>query len=359
MGVNFAFSGGDFLTGCSWKGYPLSGDKTRRPSLRELGLVRLGKVKRKVLPRVSSLSARMEPPWAQHDVLGDGEAEAGASGFAGAGFVDAIEAFEEARQVLGGNAGAEIAHVEFDAAPRRRGRRVRCVRRSGRTSWRCRSDWRKPGGWLRGRPAPGQRFRGGAGVNLVFRVPTPWLRAISRKLSSASCNSSMGGTASVSKRVSPDSTRARVSRSSVRRDMRAAFLRMISRNSRVGPEFSEDVEQSFGVSLNRREWRAEFVGDVGDEIAAGFFDALGFGQVAEDGDGAAIGQGRGGDVEGAAGDDRGGAGGLHLFGRCGRFARRRENRDREWFRRREHSGACAEGQDGPWADWPTARGRRS
>ncbi len=49
----------------------------------------------------------------QHDVLGDGEAEAGASGFAGAGFVDAIEAFEQAREVLGGDAGAEILDEEF------------------------------------------------------------------------------------------------------------------------------------------------------------------------------------------------------------------------------------------------------
>ena len=73
--------------------------------------------------------------------------------------------------------------------------------------------------------------------------------------------------------------------------MRAAFLRMISRNSRVGPEFSElSVEQGFGVSLNRSQRSAQFVGDVGDEIAAGFFDALGFGEVAEHGDGAAVGQ---------------------------------------------------------------------
>ncbi len=49
----------------------------------------------------------------EHDVFGDGEAEAGASGFAGAGFVDAIEALEEARKVLGGDAGAEILHEEF------------------------------------------------------------------------------------------------------------------------------------------------------------------------------------------------------------------------------------------------------
>ena len=36
-----------------------------------------------------------------HDVLGDGEAKAGASGLTRAGFIDAIEAFEEARQVFG------------------------------------------------------------------------------------------------------------------------------------------------------------------------------------------------------------------------------------------------------------------
>ena len=50
----------------------------------------------------------------EHDVLGNGEAEAGASGFAGAGFIYAIETFEEARKVLGGNACAEIADEEFD-----------------------------------------------------------------------------------------------------------------------------------------------------------------------------------------------------------------------------------------------------
>src|SRR5579864_4812057 len=51
-----------------------------------------------------------------HDVFGDGQAEAGAAGFAGAGFIDAVEAFEEAGQMLGGDSSAEIAHVEFDAA---------------------------------------------------------------------------------------------------------------------------------------------------------------------------------------------------------------------------------------------------
>jgi hypothetical protein len=50
----------------------------------------------------------------EHDVFGDGEAEAGASGFAGAGFVDAVEAFEEAREVFGGDAGSEVLNEEFD-----------------------------------------------------------------------------------------------------------------------------------------------------------------------------------------------------------------------------------------------------
>jgi len=36
-----------------------------------------------------------------------------AAGFAGAGFIDAIEAFEQARKVLGGNTGAEIPNAEF------------------------------------------------------------------------------------------------------------------------------------------------------------------------------------------------------------------------------------------------------
>src|SRR5579864_5108927 len=57
----------------------------------------------------------------QHDVFGDGQTQAGAAGFAGAGFVDAIKAFEETRQVLGGDSRAEILHIEFDAAASRAG----------------------------------------------------------------------------------------------------------------------------------------------------------------------------------------------------------------------------------------------
>ena len=50
----------------------------------------------------------------EHDVLGDGETEAGASRLAGTSFVDAIETFKQARKVFGGDAGAEVLDEEFD-----------------------------------------------------------------------------------------------------------------------------------------------------------------------------------------------------------------------------------------------------
>src|SRR4051812_2479865 len=52
----------------------------------------------------------------EHDVLGDGEAEAGAARLARTGLVHAVEALEEARQVLGRNALAVVANVELDGA---------------------------------------------------------------------------------------------------------------------------------------------------------------------------------------------------------------------------------------------------
>ena len=74
------------------------------------------------------------------------------------------------------------------------------------------------------------------------------------------------------------------------------------------------VEQSFRIALNRGERRAQFVGNVGDEVAAGFFDALGFGEVAEHGDGTSSRKRGSGDIESAPRDDRSGAGGLDFVG---------------------------------------------
>src|ERR1700722_312828 len=54
----------------------------------------------------------------QHDVLGDGESEPRAPRLPGAGFVDAVETLEQARQVLKRNTRAEIAHIKFNSARR-------------------------------------------------------------------------------------------------------------------------------------------------------------------------------------------------------------------------------------------------
>ena len=143
--------------------------------------------------------------------------------------------------------------------------------------------------------------------------------------------------------------------------MRAEFLRMISRNSRVGRGiFGSSVEQGFGISLNRSQRRAEFVGNVGDKIAARFFHALGFGEIAEHGDGAAIGQGSGGHIEGAAGNNGGGAGGLDFaVVVVAALTAARKSGSRMVSTTGCVAGEYAAEPGDPWADWPTAPGHRS
>src|SRR5690349_10171418 len=50
-----------------------------------------------------------------NNVLDDSQAQAGPTGFARTRVVDAIKAFEEARQVLAGDARAKVADVELEA----------------------------------------------------------------------------------------------------------------------------------------------------------------------------------------------------------------------------------------------------
>ncbi len=61
-------------------------------------------------------------------------------------------------------------------------------------------------------------------------------------------------------------------------------------------------EKGFDVAGDRGERGAELVGDIGNEIAAGFFSALNFGDVVEDGNSPAIGGGSGTDFISAAGN---------------------------------------------------------
>ena len=62
-------------------------------------------------------------------------------------------------------------------------------------------------------------------------------------------------------------------------------------------------EKRFDVAGDGSERGTQLVGYVGDEITAGFFGALDFGDVVEDGDGSTVGSGGGADFEGAAGHD--------------------------------------------------------
>src|SRR5213075_2240708 len=68
--------------------------------------------------------------------------------------------------------------------------------------------------------------------------------------------------------------------------------------------FGRSVEQGFGVALNGGQWRAQFVRNVGDEIAARLLHALGLGKIAQDSNRSSSRHRRCRHVEGAAGDDR-------------------------------------------------------
>ena len=50
----------------------------------------------------------------EHDMLGNRKSEAGSARFAGARLVNAVKALEQAWQVFGGNARAEVLHIKLD-----------------------------------------------------------------------------------------------------------------------------------------------------------------------------------------------------------------------------------------------------
>lgn len=66
----------------------------------------------------------------KHDVFGDGETEAGAARFAGAGFIDPVKTLEQARQVLGADARSEVLNEKLHCM--RNGSRAKDHASSGR-----------------------------------------------------------------------------------------------------------------------------------------------------------------------------------------------------------------------------------
>ena len=97
-----------------------------------------GRVKRKVAPRSELAFHTDGASVGEDDVLGDGKAEAGASGLAGAGFVDPVEALEDAVEMFRGDAGAEILHGKLDAAVKLTRADEDALALLCRTSWRFR-----------------------------------------------------------------------------------------------------------------------------------------------------------------------------------------------------------------------------
>ena len=75
------------------------------------------------------------------------------------------------------------------------------------------------------------------------------------------------------------------------------------------------------------------MGDIGDEIAAGFLDSLGFGEIAKHGNRTSSGHWRGRDIEGRPGRIEAGAGGADGSARWRLRVPRSGNRDRAPSRR--------------------------
>ncbi len=233
----------------------------------------------------------------EHDVLDDGEAETGAAGFAGAGLVDAVEALEDAAEVLFGHARAEVLYVEFDGIFERA---------------RADDDAAAGGAVLHGVLDEVAEDLGhgidvgedeGVGGFAGFEGDAGFDDHAGQRLDGVVDQS--GGAdrlhaglvlAGLDLGEREQVLSEAVHAAGVLEDDGHEFARVIG-------EVHAVFEERFDVAGDGSERRAQLMGDVGDEVAAGFLGALDFGDVVEDGDGSAIGSGRGADFEGAAWDD--------------------------------------------------------
>ncbi len=78
----------------------------------------IGDVKAKFTTLAFAMAFHPDSPAVSFDqVSGDGESDAAASGYAGAGAIGAVEAVKHMRQVLGRNADAGIPHADLNYPP--------------------------------------------------------------------------------------------------------------------------------------------------------------------------------------------------------------------------------------------------
>ena len=190
----------------------------------------------------------------------DREAEAGAAAFAaGAGGVDAVEAFEDPGGLIGLEAGALVGDLDDAVAVARCRRRCVWTCRAGCGRSRCRRGWRRPGA---AGPRRRGRRRGPDGpvppgpVRKTGRVASR--AVVSCRASAARVRRSMG--ASCRGRLS--SARARVSRSSTRPPIRIAsfsirlIVRLTSASSDSAPIRYSSAKPRMPTSGVRSSWLA-------------------------------------------------------------------------------------------------------
>src|ERR1700733_16092121 len=258
----------------------------------------------------------------EHDVFGDGKAKAGASGFAGAGFVDSIEAFEEAREMFRGNACAEILHEEFDGMGNRAGAEDDAsagstilqgvIDQVGKNLMNGFAVGENHGKifrqWIRAGKVPALQMVSGRILNLQLDAvgAGDFAEALFGVVQQFGGRDTLGLETSLTG-LDAGQREQVFGEAGHAGGILADDLQELAGGRTI---LGTGVEQGFRIALDGREGRAQFVGNVGDEVAASFLHPLGLGEIAEHGDGASTGQGRGGHVEGAAGNNGSGAGGL-------------------------------------------------
>ena len=230
-------------------------------------------------------------------MFNDGQSEAGATGFAGTGFVDAVEALEDAAEMLFRHALAEILDVKLDRVIVGASADYDAAARDSVLHGIFNEVAKDLGHGIDVGKDHG--VDGIAGFESDTRIDNHTSQGLNGILDEGGgayglnaglvlAGFDLGESEEVfSKAVHPA----------------GIFENDVHELARVIGEIHLVFEEGFDVSGDGCERGAKLMGDVGDEVAAGFLRALDLGDIVEDGYGTAIGGGGGADLEGAAGDD--------------------------------------------------------
>ena len=221
------------------------------------------------------------------DVFDDGEAESGAALFAGAGFVDAEEAFEDALAGVFGDAGSVVGDVDGDVAVVGVGGGVDADVAAGFAVFDSVVDEVLDDLVDSVGVCPdlgfGLDFGGegdGAGLGAVLEVVEDSLDE-GGELDLGVVHGDLAGFELGEGEEVFDEEGEAV----------AVFLDFLEESFLVLGVGGVSVEQGFDASFDHGEWGSEFVVDVGDEVFAFVFEEFDLGEVVEEDDDAGLGVG--------------------------------------------------------------------